>query len=281
MMLGERAMTPLDMDFYLKAHEALLASPNKETRAGATNRALADHQLAVRVELSHFTGRVLLTTAKLTNSKAKEYLIYGVGRRLRMILVAYCEVFDTVAPDRKEPLPLNEMAAVSRDLNIIYINIRGALDNYAWCIYHEREMGKTFKWVQTQVGLFHGLFRNAAQLANLQSMLEGHLDWNEDLKSRRDPSAHRMPLYVPSAILNEGEAARHDAIWKERQEAIERGEYERDTELADEQQRLGTFRSQFLHDPEAGALPIYGTVPTDVGKLTTIGTAIHVDLVKP
>jgi hypothetical protein len=31
----------------------------------------------------------------------------------------------TVAPDRKEPLPLDEMAAVSRDLNVIYINIRG------------------------------------------------------------------------------------------------------------------------------------------------------------
>jgi hypothetical protein len=54
-----------------------------------------------------------------------------VGRRLRMILVAYRSVFDTIAPDRKEPLPLNEMAAVSRDLNIIYINICGALDNYA------------------------------------------------------------------------------------------------------------------------------------------------------
>ena len=269
---------PLDMDFHLKAHKNLLASPNKEARAGAMVRALEDHQLAVRVELSHFTGHVLLTAAKLADSKAQQYLTYGVGRRLRMILVAYCGVFDTVAPDRKEPLPLNEMAAVSRDLNIIYINIRGAFDNYAWCIYHEREMGKTFKWAQTQVGLFHGLFRNAAQVVNLKSMLEGHLHWNEDLKSRRDPSAHRMPLYVPSAILNEGEAARHEAIWKERQEAIERGEYERDTELANEQQQLGTFRSQFLHDPEAGALPIYGTVPTDVGKLITIGTAINADL---
>src|SRR5262249_2522875 len=117
-------------------------------------------------------------------------------------------------------------------------------------------------------------------LANLKSVLEEHSDWNDDLKSRRDPSAHRMPLYVPPAILNEAEAARHEAIWKERQEAIQKGEYERDTELANEQHQLGTFRSHFLHDPDDGGFPIYDTVPTDVGKLITIGTAIHDDLVK-
>jgi hypothetical protein len=274
-------MNPLEMEFHLQVHKDLLALPNKETKAGAMNRALDDHQLAVRGELSRFTEQVLRTAAKLTNSKAKQYLRYGVGRRLRMILVAYCGVFDTVAPDRKEPLPLKEMAAVSRDLNIIYINIRGALDNYAWCIYHDRDMSKTFKWSETQVGLFHGLFLKAAQLANLKSMLDGHKDRNDDLKSRRDPSAHRVPLYVPPAILNVAEAARHEAIWKERWEAIEKGDYERDTELANEQHRLGTFRAQFMHDPDDGGLPIYATVPTDVGKLITIGNAINSDLLSP
>jgi hypothetical protein len=274
-------MNPLDLEFHLQIHKNLLASPHKGTKAAMMSRALEDHQRAVRGELLHFTEQVLLTATRLTNIKAQQYLRYGVGRRLRMILVAYCEVFDTIAPDRKEPLPLKEMAAVSRDLNVIYINIRGALDNYAWCIYHEREMIKTFNSVHTQVGLFHGLFRNTVELANLKSLLESHISWNEDLKSRRDPSAHRMPLYVPPAILNDAEAARHEAIWKERQKAIEMGDYERDTELANEQHSLGTFRSQFLHDPDDGALPIYDTVPTDVGKLITIGTAVHSDLAKP
>jgi hypothetical protein len=122
-------MTPLELEFHLKAHKTLLASPNKDTKAGAMHRAMEDHQLAVRAGLFPFTEQVLLTAAKLTDGKAQQYLRYGIGRRLRMILIAYCGVFDTVAADRTEPLPLNEMAAVSRDLNIIYINIRGALDN--------------------------------------------------------------------------------------------------------------------------------------------------------
>jgi hypothetical protein len=273
-------MSPLDIEFHLNVHKVLLASPNKEARAGAMNRALDDHQSAVRQELWRFTEQALVLAMKLTNGKAQQYLRYGVGRRLRMIFVAYCGVFDTIAPDRKEPLSLIEMAAVSRDLNIIYINIRGALDNYAWCIYHERDMSKTFKWV-TQVGLFHGLFRKDAHVANLKSVLEEYTDWNDDLKSRRDPSAHRMPLYVPPAILNEAEAARHEAIWLERLEAIQKADYERDTELANEQHRLGTFRPHFLHDPDDGGFPIYDTVPTDLGKLLTIGMAIHGDFQKP
>jgi hypothetical protein len=93
------------------------------------------------------------------------------------------------------------------------------------------------------------------------------------LGERSDPGS----LYVPPTILNEAEAARHAVIWTERQKAIQKGQYKRDTELANEPYRLGTFRPHFLHDPDDGGFPI----STDVGKLITIGTAIHGDLVKP
>jgi hypothetical protein len=89
-------------------------------------------------------------------------------------------------------------------------------------------MSKTIKWLDTRVGLFNRPFRSDVHVANLKSVLKEHSDWNDDLKSRRDPSAHRMPLYVPPAILNEEQGARHEAIWKGRQEAIQKGEYERD-----------------------------------------------------
>jgi hypothetical protein len=125
-------------------------------------------------------------------------MVYGIGRRLRMMSVSYCGVFDTVAPDRNEPLPLEEMAAVSRDLNIIYINIRGALDNYAWCIYHERGMGKTTKLKDIDVGLFNKKFRSDRHLKSLKAALDTHDDWNIDLKGRRDPSGTVCPyMYRP------------------------------------------------------------------------------------
>jgi hypothetical protein len=69
-----------------------------------------------------------------------------------------------------------------------------------------------------------------------------------------------MPLYVPPALLNEAEAARHQEIWKERDEAIKNGQYERDTELADEQSRLGTFRALFLHNKYSSDCCLKGQV---------------------
>jgi len=41
------------------------------------NRALEDHELAVRSELFPFTEQVLRTADKLTNNKAQQYLRYG------------------------------------------------------------------------------------------------------------------------------------------------------------------------------------------------------------
>jgi hypothetical protein len=164
-MRGELELTikdPLDFDYHLNRYKQALA--NEETKAGGMICALTDYQMSVRSGLSKFTGQALATANKLKNKKAQQYLTYGVGRRLRMMLVSYCGIFDTIAPDRKEPLPLNDMAAVSRDLNIIYINIRGTLDNYAWCIYHERGM----ELKESQVGLFYKEFRNDANLKMLR-----------------------------------------------------------------------------------------------------------------
>jgi hypothetical protein len=243
--------------------------------------ALEDHQLAVRQELFNFTERALAAGKRLENEKAKSYMLYGVGRRLRMIWTAYSEVFDTVDADRIEPLPRDDMAAVSRDLNVIYINIRGALDNYAWAVFHQKGLGKGSKLQENEVGLFHKSFLKCSALAGLRPTIEAHSAWNRDFKSRRDPSAHRMPLYVPPAILNEKETERFNEIWQERLEAIQKGDFDTDTKLADEQSKLGRFSPHFVHDPAQGAFPIYKTIPDDVGTLIVIGTAIHADLTPP
>ena len=274
-------MNDLDYEFHAERYKDLITSPNQQTKVAGEVRALDDHQLAVRTELLNLTSEVIATSQKLSNVKAQHYLQFGAGRRLRMMLASYCGVFDTVAADRKEPLPLAEMAEVSRDLNVVYINIRGVLDNYAWALYLEKGMSKTSKLKDEQVGLFNKAFRNNDSLKALKPVLDANLDWNTSLKSRRDPSAHRMPLYVPPAILTEADATRHQEIWTERLAAIQNGEYERDNELADEQSKLGTFTPHFMHDPTGDGFPIYRTVPTDVGVMITLGRAIHADLLPP
>jgi hypothetical protein len=273
-------MSALNYGFHADKYKDLLASPNDETRYGAEVSALTDHQLAVQTELFNFPGEVIATSLRLSHDRAKHYTQFGVGRRLRMIFAAYQRVFSTVAADRTEPLHLNEMASVSNDLNMIYINLRGALDNYAWAIYFEKDLPKTKKLTDMEVGLFNNAFRNHKTVEPLKPTLDGELDWNSSLKSRRDPSAHRMPLYVPPAVLNEEQAARHQAIWAERTAAIENGEFEKDNELAEEQSKLGTFTPHFMHDPTGEGLPIYKTIPEDAGKLITLGRSLNDFLLK-
>jgi hypothetical protein len=270
-------MDHLDFDFHLNRYKGLFVVENKETKKGAMTRALEDHQLAVRGELMNFTSHVVMAGHKLANKKAQQYMWYGVGRRLRMILVSYREIFDTVAADRQEPLPIVEMAAVSRDLNIIYINIRGVLDNYAWCLCLEKEMRKTTNLKNNQIGLFYEKFRNHKHLMKLKPLLASHLAWNTDLNTRRDPSAHRMPLYVPTSVLSDAETERFQQIWKDREEAIRSNNIERDIELCIEQSKLGKFRPTFHHDPDDEGFRIY---PNDVGRLIAIGTKINGELLE-
>src|SRR5262245_5387414 len=102
-------MNSLDFDFHKDRYKDLLAAQNQETKDYALLQAATDHQLAVQDELLKFTQRALEIAQRLSNEKAQHYMKYGVGRRLRMMWVAYRGIFNIVEPGRKVPLPLDDM----------------------------------------------------------------------------------------------------------------------------------------------------------------------------
>src|SRR5271155_498122 len=78
--------------------------------------------------------------------KAAHFMRYGAARRLLMMWHCYRNVVVyTSPPDRVEPLSGEESGDLTRDLNVIYINIRGVLDNFAWSLLHERASEKLEK----------------------------------------------------------------------------------------------------------------------------------------
>jgi hypothetical protein len=50
-------------------------------------------------------------------------------------------------------------------------------------------MSKSARLKDEQVGLFNKQFRKEKPFEKLKPVLDAHLDWNSDLKARRDPSA--------------------------------------------------------------------------------------------
>jgi len=81
----------------------------------------------------------LVPPEQLCSQQAKYYMLHGAGRRLGAMFEAYRSVVLTAHEGRTNPLGHDEQQAFSRDINIIYMNLRGVLDNFAWCLMYERQ----------------------------------------------------------------------------------------------------------------------------------------------
>lgn len=270
-----RAMDQLDFEFHKQKYEPLAGTGNVETTAYFTHQALYNHSLVVHDALRDIQLTAATIAPTLSNEEAKFFILYGPGRRLGMIWVSYRDILEHIATDRTEPLPQDEVATVSRDLNVIYINIPGVLDNYALCLLHQVATDKTKKLPAVKVGLFSSEFMDDPNLDSLRPLLDEFSKWHKELKTRRDPAVHRIPLYVPPAALSSEEKDRYIELGEQIDEATKIQNFQKYDELNAEQDRLGTFMPYFLHHPDEDIIPIYPTVPQDIANLIKIVNHVH------
>lgn len=240
------------------------------------------HALCVVQAALDIQVEACLLFPKLKNKTAIANLRFGIGRRTKQIWLGLRTLLDVVHPEHTDPLQHESVEEVSRDLNAIYINIRGALDNLAWCLAGEFGSVDAEKLNPTSVYLFGKEFLKDKSLAEFAGFLNSFADWSRDLKDRRDPSAHRIPLSVPPAILDKAaqeEYARLQAAHDETLNAAYAAHDDQEErlkllqkahEISDEQSRVGVFKPLFGHDPAVGHMPIYPTVPEDIGKIILI-----------
>jgi len=251
-----------------------IVSPHNE--AFLEERAKHDHALAVWDPLFQITARATLQApAKLKSRDARIFLQYGVGRRVTDMFEAYRAIILTAHEGRKKPLRNEEQQAFSRDLNAFYINLRGILDNLAFCFLHERQPDQRQNLRDTDVGLFSVKFRKVVTaFSEIEPRISVHDQWNRDIKSRRDPAAHRIPLYLPPSLVTAQEAERAQQILLARDESIRSGRLEEASGLFDQAMGLGRFFPYFLHHPDDGPIPIYPTIPNDVAHLVEIANSV-------
>jgi hypothetical protein len=87
-----------------------------------------------------------------------------------------------------------------------------------------------------------------------------------------------LPLYVPPAALTAEEVDQHARLSARALEAQQRGDFEEANRITDRTWKIGTFRTQFLHDPEGPIMDIFPTLPADVGKSISIGRIVQTHL---
>ncbi|HWA02273.1 MAG TPA: hypothetical protein VG819_01990, partial [Rhizomicrobium sp.] len=190
---------------------------------------------------------------KLRTKTGVANLRFGIGRRTKQIWLGLRTLLELVHPEHTDPLQHESVEEVSRDLNGIYINIRGVLDNLAWCLAAEFGSGDAEKLAPMSVNLFGRDFLNDNGLTDFADFLGTFADWSRELKKRRDPSAHRIPLSVPPAILDKAAQEEYARLQAEHDEVLKaayamHGDQEQRLkllqkagEISDAQSRIGTF----------------------------------------
>ncbi len=277
--LWDKTMDFDEVDYraYYNQHAApFLTGKNEQSDRYFVNQAKETHIYGVNNALNKLLADALtmLHTVQF-NPTAEHFLRFGVMRRMRMLTSSFRGFQNIIMPNRTVPLTLEQSDQVCQHLNAIYIDILGLLDNYAWTMVHHAGGEKTRSAKPMAVGLFKESFAKDSALAATSEALAPYSDWEEDVKSRRNPAAHRMPLYVPSASYTDAEQLEYARYDREISAALRAQEFEKLAELEAAQQRVGTFLSVFLHDPGEKIMDIYPTVPHDLGQLIKIGRIVH------
>lgn len=259
-------MDELEIEFYYARTRRLLGElPRQEVL-----RDLHLHALTVLGALQdQYTGCVV-ASQRLCSPDASDYVRFGVGRRMSMIVFSLRSLLDVVPPEREAPMNADEGRAITRDLNVVYINIVGVIDNLAWAVFHEKAPNALEALQATQIGLFTRAFGRTRELQGLAADVEEYRAWFNELRSRRDPAAHRIPLYLPPSFLNEAQAAEHERLAQQANDVIRRHDWAGWDNIMDQQQQLGRLLPIFLTAPGAAMYHFYPTIPEDSGQMVKI-----------
>ena len=241
------------------------------------------HILHVLEAVKNIQLEILKLSNLLSNERAITHLNFGAARRTRMIWGGFRQLSNLIPPDRSEPMTHDDVFEAARALNDIYIHSRGTLDNYGWTLINLFCNEDSFR--RNEVDLFGRRFQSEPSLKEFYESLAPYLDWNREIKERRDPVAHRIPLSVPPSLFTDDDQVRFSDLNDRYNAAIIRfaelasaqaAQHERETAEAEadrlylEMQRIGRFSPIIVHDPKEGGTRIYPTVPQDIGKLVQI-----------
>lgn len=277
----------LNFDGHLEFFRGLgaLAGDSKKD-AHCSRQAEHMHALCITDAILDIHFQAVALAQNIANSDANLHLRFGVARRSKFIWLSFRGILGLVATDRTDPLAGEQVEEVARDLNVIYINIRGTLDNLAWLVRDLFADKETRELPAAKIGLFNKHFLKDRNLGEVARLIEPFRAWNSELSGRRDPAAHRIPLSVPPAFIDEETKDEYHRVSEEYSNAVNDAfqhsenwdvaapKFEMVDVLNETLQRIGKFRPVFVHHPDEGIMTIYPTVPEDIGKLVKITRGI-------
>jgi hypothetical protein len=275
-------MDDLDYDNHLRFYKNLFGYDNPDANKArilrvAKEQAKHQHALSIISPLRDQLYALTSLAQQLTDKNAKYYMLYGAARRANLIFGAYRGILSIVHEDRTAPLSPDEQITLNQDIQSIYIHMLGLVDNFAWCILYEThvELADTFKLTPTRVGLFSDQFKKQCMPPTLADEIhQAHGIWDKEVRDRRNPIAHRIPPYVPSAVLTSDESLTHTNFINQFWNSLNNSNPTEAGLSLIQTDSLGTFYPYFVYHPDEPPIPIYPTIPTDLSHVINIGKTV-------
>lgn len=152
--------------------------------------------------------RIEFDSSYIQSEKARAYFQYGVMRRLPIIRINLCAIFDIAYSGRISPLDLlGESSCLSMHLHSFFYHCYGALDNAAWAFAYEKGFimeADDWRSKKSKIGFWKKEYSAWLKKDHtaLCDVISGHQEANKRMKDIRDAIAHRIPLYVPTFITH-------------------------------------------------------------------------------
>jgi hypothetical protein len=272
----------LKFDDHLEFYKKLYAEKG-EASLYVVKKAWHTHALVIFNPLRDLSFEAIKVADKLRSIDACNFLRYGAGRRLSAIWYSYRSIIHIAHAERTDPLTSDEAHEVNKDINLIYMHLRGVLDNFAWAYCYEKEP-KLLKNKKGQdrklIGLFNPEMVQESENPDFWKLIFEHHQWAKELSDKRDPVAHRIPLYVIPSVITKKEEAIYAELEKEQSRAIQELNLDNWEQLIAKQRSIGTLPLLFAHDPSDKLIPIYPTIPNDMAHLINIQAIVFNILLK-
>ncbi len=214
-----------------------------------------------------------LAHLELKTSEAENFIRYGAGRRLKMVQHAFSKITSIARPDRSMRLSEEEGTNLTGNLNILYLNITGILDNLAWALLYEKtEDAPSLE--PHRVGLFKETIRNNSVFLELYSVIDEHVEWDKTFRQKRDPANHSVPLTVPPFFATPDERKEYENHRSAMQAEAAHLRLDKPSEVPANLNDIGTFIPVFLRSYDDGLIPIYPTVADDLQRVKELSYGV-------
>jgi hypothetical protein len=236
-------------------------------------KAWLNHSFVILNPLQDLSTKAMIAAEQLKSNDAKNFLKYGAGRRLLAIWYSYRSITQMAHAERIEPLTEAEAHELNKDINLMYMHLRGVLDNYAWayCYENEKNLLQDRKGNERKfIGLFNSDFPKESKNKELWTELDAYRCWATELSNKRDPVAHRIPLCIVPSYITPDQNAEFQALQNDSDDALQQHDFQKVQMIAQKQRSVGRFPMVFAHSPDEDPIPIYPTIPGDMVNLILI-----------